>query len=71
MAHEPPSDPIQLQKLKDDYETKRQEYLEELNRKELSLVEAREEESDLRIANLEREIEPFLALYHPMLSTPI
>ena len=48
-----------LKLLKDSYEEKRLEYLTELNDKEQKLLEAREHESALAIANLEREITDF------------
>ena len=48
-----------LQLLKDSYEVKRLDYLTELNDKEQKLLEAKERESDLVIANLERDIADF------------
>ena len=48
-----------LQLLKDSYEEKRLEYLTELNDKEQKLLAAKDRESALSIANLEREIADF------------
>jgi Skp family chaperone for outer membrane proteins len=48
-----------LKLLKDSYEEKRLEYLTELNDKEQTLLEARDKDSALVIANLEREITDF------------
>ena len=48
-----------LKLLKDSYEEKRLEYLTELNEKEQQLLSARDNASELTIANLEREITDF------------
>jgi len=50
-----------LQILKNAYEEKRQDYLEELNNKELKLLEAKERGNELEIARLEREISDYKA----------
>ncbi|MBN1687284.1 MAG: OmpH family outer membrane protein [Spirochaetales bacterium] len=48
-----------LQILKDAYEEKRLEYLEDLNTKELELLDAKENADELKVARLEREIVDF------------
>lgn len=48
-----------LQNLKETFETQRQDYLAELNRKELELLELKDGGNQIQIANLEREIETF------------
>ena len=48
-----------LQVLKNAYEEKRQEYLQELNDKELKLLDAKDAGNELGIARLEKEIADF------------
>ncbi len=48
-----------LQVLKNAYEEKRQEYLQELNDKELKLLDAKDAGNELEIARLEKEIADF------------